>query len=109
MSAAERHHLDALALADDMGARPLAASCRPGLGKLYARIGRHEDAEKCLSAARAVYRDMKMPAGLEAVVAAWGELVGARERAAARAWRATSCIRMPGSGRSVTYGVGLIR
>jgi hypothetical protein len=59
------HYRQALALADLHGMRPLAAHCRLGLGKLYGRIGRSDDARENLSAATAMYREMGMNFWLE--------------------------------------------
>jgi len=50
--AAEAHYLRALALADDLGMRPLAAHCHRGLGRLQQR--------EHLATARAMYREMDM-------------------------------------------------
>jgi hypothetical protein len=50
----------ALALADELGMRPLQAHCHLGLGTLYATTGQHEKARAALSAAIALYRGMEM-------------------------------------------------
>ena len=39
---AEDYFRQALALAEELGMRPLQAHCHLGLGTLYAKIGRHE-------------------------------------------------------------------
>jgi tetratricopeptide (TPR) repeat protein len=57
--AATRYH-QALALADELGMRPLVAHCHHGLGTLYLKIGRTEQAGAELSAAIALYRAMEM-------------------------------------------------
>jgi len=57
---AEAHYLQALALAGELGMRPLAAHCRLGLGTLYATIGRREEAHAELTAAIELYRSMEM-------------------------------------------------
>jgi tetratricopeptide (TPR) repeat protein len=57
---AEAHYWQALALADELGMCPLQAHCRLGLGTLYARLGRLEQARIELSAAIALYRAMEM-------------------------------------------------
>jgi hypothetical protein len=49
-----------MTLADDLGMRPLAAHCHLGLGTLYARTGRLEQARAELSAAMALYRAIDM-------------------------------------------------
>ena len=50
----------ALTLADKLGMRPLQAHCHRGLGTLYAKIDRPEQARPELSAAIALYRAMAM-------------------------------------------------
>jgi class 3 adenylate cyclase/tetratricopeptide (TPR) repeat protein len=57
---AEAHYQQALALAGELGMRPLQAHCHRGLGTLYAKIGRVEQARTELSAAIALYRAMEM-------------------------------------------------
>jgi tetratricopeptide (TPR) repeat protein len=57
---AEAHYQQALALADELGMRPLVAHCHRGLGTLYAQTGRREQARAALAAALALYRDMEM-------------------------------------------------
>jgi tetratricopeptide (TPR) repeat protein len=56
----EAHYQQALALADELGMRPLVAHCHHGLGRLYATIGRGEQARAELSAAIDLYRAMEM-------------------------------------------------
>jgi DNA-binding winged helix-turn-helix (wHTH) protein/tetratricopeptide (TPR) repeat protein len=58
--AAEAHYREALALAEDLGMRPLQAHCRLGLGSLYATTGQQEQARIQLSAAIDLYRAMDM-------------------------------------------------
>ena len=55
---ASYHH--ALALAEELGMRPLQAHCHLGLGSLFARNGRREQARVELSAALVLYRAMDM-------------------------------------------------
>jgi len=50
----------ALALADELGMRPLVGHCHLGLGTLYARIGQRELACAELAAASELYRAMEM-------------------------------------------------
>jgi tetratricopeptide (TPR) repeat protein len=50
----------AMTLAGELGMRPLTAHCHLGLGTLYARTGRLEQAHAELSAALALYRAMDM-------------------------------------------------
>ena len=57
---AEAHSRQALALADELGMRPLQAHCHHGLGRLYAIIGRWEDACSELTTAMKLYRAMDM-------------------------------------------------
>jgi class 3 adenylate cyclase/tetratricopeptide (TPR) repeat protein len=57
---AETHYSDALALATELGMRPLVAHCHLGLGKLYRRTGKHEQAREHLTAATTMYREMDM-------------------------------------------------
>ena len=58
--AAVAAYRQAMTLADELGMRPLAAHCHLGLGTLYARTGRPEQARAELSAAMALYRAMDM-------------------------------------------------
>ena len=51
---------DALALAEELGMRPLVAHGHLGLGKLYRRAGTREQAKGHLSAATTMYREMDM-------------------------------------------------
>jgi tetratricopeptide (TPR) repeat protein len=57
---AEAHYRQALALAEELGMRPLQAHCHRGLGTLYATIGQQEPARAELSAAIVLYRAMDM-------------------------------------------------
>jgi tetratricopeptide (TPR) repeat protein len=57
---AEAHYQHALALAEELGMRPLQAHCHRGLGTLYATTGQREQAHAALSAAIALYRAMAM-------------------------------------------------
>jgi class 3 adenylate cyclase/tetratricopeptide (TPR) repeat protein len=57
---AKAHYQQALALADELGMRPLMAHCHRGLGRLYHQTGRGEEARAELSAAIALYRAMEM-------------------------------------------------
>ena len=50
----------ALALAEELGMRPLVAHCHLGLGRLYGQAGRGEQARADLSAAIELYRAMDM-------------------------------------------------
>jgi class 3 adenylate cyclase/tetratricopeptide (TPR) repeat protein len=57
---AEAYDCQALALAEELGMRPLQAHCRRGLGTLYAKVGQMETARTELSAAIELYRAMEM-------------------------------------------------
>jgi hypothetical protein len=57
---APTHYLSALALAEPRGMRPLVAHCHLGLGKLYRRTGKHEQAQEHLTTATTMYREMGM-------------------------------------------------
>jgi class 3 adenylate cyclase/tetratricopeptide (TPR) repeat protein len=57
---AEAHYCQALALANELGMRPLQAHCHRGLGTLYAATGQREQARSELSTAIGMYRDMDM-------------------------------------------------
>ncbi len=57
---AEAHYRQALALAEELGMRPLVAHCHLGLGTLYATIGHQEQARVELYAAIELYRAMDM-------------------------------------------------
>ena len=56
----ESQYRQALALAEPRGMRPLVAHCHLGLGTLYAKVGRPEQARAALSAAIDLYRAMDM-------------------------------------------------
>jgi tetratricopeptide (TPR) repeat protein len=57
---ADASYRQALALADELGMRPLQAHCHLGLGTLYAKTGQREQAPAELSAAIALYHAMDM-------------------------------------------------
>jgi tetratricopeptide (TPR) repeat protein len=57
---AEAHYQQALALAGDLGMRPLVAHCHHGLGRLYGQTGRREQARAAMTAAIDLYRAMDM-------------------------------------------------
>jgi len=56
----ETHYREALALADQLGMRPLVAHCHLGLGRLYRCTGRRQAVQEHLTAATAMYREMDM-------------------------------------------------
>jgi tetratricopeptide (TPR) repeat protein len=70
----EAHYRQALALAEPRGMRPLVAHCHLGLGKLYRRTGKPEQARERLTAAIAMYREMDMPFWLKQAEAEVREL-----------------------------------
>jgi tetratricopeptide (TPR) repeat protein len=57
---AEGHYRQALALADELGMRPLVAHCHLGLGKLYRRTSKQHEAHEHLTTATTMYREMGM-------------------------------------------------
>ena len=65
----------ALALAEELGMRPLQAHCHRGLGTLYAQSGQRELTRTALSAAIALYRDMAMTFWLPQAEAALVQVV----------------------------------
>jgi tetratricopeptide (TPR) repeat protein len=71
---AEEHYGQALALAEELGMRPLIAHCHVGLGKLYRRIGSRQQAEEHLMTATAMMREMEMGVWLEKAEAELKEL-----------------------------------
>jgi tetratricopeptide (TPR) repeat protein len=57
---AEAYYQQALALAEELGMRPLMAHCHLGLGRLYHQTGRAEQARAALTTAINLYRTMDM-------------------------------------------------
>jgi len=57
---ADGQYRQALALATELGMRPLVAHCHLGLGKLYHRTGKREQAQEHLTTATTMYREMGM-------------------------------------------------
>jgi len=57
---AKRQYRDALALATQLGMRPLVAHCNLGLCKLYRQKGKREQAHEPLTTATTMYREMNM-------------------------------------------------
>jgi tetratricopeptide (TPR) repeat protein len=57
---AETRYRQALALAEDLGMRPLQAHCHRGLGTLYAHAGQRAQARAALATTIALYRAMDM-------------------------------------------------
>jgi len=67
---AEAHYQHTLALAENLGMRPLQAHCHYGLGTLYSQTGRAALARAALSTAIELYRAMDMTFWLPQVEAA---------------------------------------
>jgi DNA-binding SARP family transcriptional activator len=67
------HYREALALAGELGMRPLAAQCHLGLGRLYRRTGKREQAREHLTSAITMYREMGMMFWLGQAEAEMGE------------------------------------
>jgi tetratricopeptide (TPR) repeat protein len=65
---------DALAIATDLGMRPLVAHCHLGLGTLYRRTGNRDQAQEHLTTATTMYREMEMGFWLEQAEAEMREL-----------------------------------
>jgi tetratricopeptide (TPR) repeat protein len=62
---AEGHYRQALALADELGMRPLLSRCHLALGTLYGRTGKRKEAEHHLTTATVMCREMDMRFWLE--------------------------------------------
>jgi tetratricopeptide (TPR) repeat protein len=73
---AEAHYRQALALADELGMRPLLAHCHHSLGTLYATTGQREHAHAELAAAIELYRGMEMTFWLPQAEAALVQVEG---------------------------------
>ena len=73
---AAAHYLQALALAEALGMRPLQAHCHRDLGTLYAATGQREQACTALSTAIAMYRAMEMTLWLPETEAALAQVEG---------------------------------
>jgi tetratricopeptide (TPR) repeat protein len=70
---AEAHYRQAMRLADELGMRPLVAHCHLGLGKLYKRTDKRDQAQEHLTTATAMYREMGMTYWPEKAAAAMSE------------------------------------
>jgi predicted ATPase/class 3 adenylate cyclase len=73
---AEAHYHQALALAEELGMRPLQAHCHHGLGQLYGQTGQREQAHIALSTAITMYRSMEMTFWLPQAEAALAQMEG---------------------------------
>jgi tetratricopeptide (TPR) repeat protein len=62
---AERHYREAMTLAAERSMRPLVAHCHLGLGKLYRRTDKREQAQEHFTTATTMYREMDMRFWLE--------------------------------------------
>lgn len=60
-----RYDRQAVSLAEELGMRPPTAHCHLGLGKLYRRAGKREQAQDHLTAASSMFREMDMQIWLE--------------------------------------------
>jgi tetratricopeptide (TPR) repeat protein len=74
VEAATHLYRAATALATELGMRPLVAHCHLGLGKLYRRMGKREQAQEHLTTATMMYREMGMTYWLEHAEAELAEL-----------------------------------
>jgi tetratricopeptide (TPR) repeat protein len=79
---AEAYYQQALALAEELGMRPLQAHCHLGLGTLYSCVGRVQQASADLGRAIALYRAMEMTFWLPQAEATLAQLEGKRQRQA---------------------------
>jgi tetratricopeptide (TPR) repeat protein len=68
------HYRDAIAAATELGLRPLLAHCHLGLGKLYRRTDKREQAQEHLTTATTMYREMGMTYWLDQVAKQLGAL-----------------------------------
>jgi class 3 adenylate cyclase/tetratricopeptide (TPR) repeat protein len=73
---AESHYGQALALAEELGMRPLVAHCHRGLGTLYQKLGRDDEAAGELATAIEMYRAMEMTFWLEQAETALEQVAG---------------------------------
>ena len=70
------HYQQALTLAEELGMRPLVAHCHLGLGTLYGRMGRAQQARAALGTARALYGALGMTFWLPRAETALAEVEG---------------------------------
>jgi len=71
-----KHLISVLALADELGMRPLQAHCHRGLGTLYAAASQCEQARTELSTAIEMYTSMEMTFWLPQAQAALAQVEG---------------------------------
>jgi tetratricopeptide (TPR) repeat protein len=74
IESAEAHYRQGMAVAAELGMRPLQAHCHLGLGKLYRGIGKRQEAREHLATATMMYREMDMRFWLEQAEAELREL-----------------------------------
>ena len=74
VEAAEDAYRRAMRVAEELGMRPLVAHCHLGLGTLYRRTGKSEQAHEHLTTATTMYREMGMTYWLEKAEAEMREL-----------------------------------
>ena len=74
VESAEANYRKALDLAEPRRMRPLVAHCHLGLGKLYRRTGKREQAQEHLTTAATMYREMDMRFWLKQAETEIGEL-----------------------------------
>jgi tetratricopeptide (TPR) repeat protein len=72
----EAYYQQALAVAEELGMRPLVAHCHLGLGRLYGQTGRIEQAHAALTASIDLYRAMEMTFWLPQAEAALAQVEG---------------------------------
>jgi tetratricopeptide (TPR) repeat protein len=77
---AAAYYQQALALAEELGMRPLQAHCHLGLGTLYCQLGQVAEATTTLSTALALYRAMDMTFWLPQAEAALAQAKEERQR-----------------------------
>ncbi len=71
---AEAYYRQALALAEELGMRPLAAHCYLGRGTLYQKVGRPDEAQTELTTAAELYRALEMTSWLARAEAALAQV-----------------------------------
>jgi tetratricopeptide (TPR) repeat protein len=76
VATAEAHYCAAMALASELGMRPLQAHCHRSLGTLYATTGQREQARAELDTAIDLYRAMNMTFWLPQAEAALAQVEG---------------------------------
>ena len=80
LESAEGYFNQSLALANELGMRPLQAHCHLGLGKFFHRTGDRAKAAEHWTIAATMYREMDMGVWLEKAEAELGPPLGAHSR-----------------------------